>query len=83
MTDIRDEPPITYATAFVYLLIRIYNLRVTYRHQELLQMSEDGSGAFKTTNLHPYIARLLHMHTSHNCVYCQHLSLEVTPAPEH
>ena len=26
MTDIRNEPPITYATAFVYLLIRIYNL---------------------------------------------------------
>ena len=55
MTDIRNEPLITNATAFVLFLIRLYNLRVTYRLQELLQMSDEASGAFKTTKLHPNI----------------------------
>ena len=69
MTDIKNEPPITFSTAFVYFLIRLYNLRVTYRLQELLQMSDDASGAFKTTKLHPDVATAFaYAYDSHLCI---------------
>ena len=69
LTDIRNEPPITYALAFVLFLIRLYNLRVTYLRQELLQMTDDASGAFKTTKLQPDVAAAFaYSYGPHLCV---------------
>ena len=55
-TSVTNEPPIRFADALSRHLVRIYNLRVTYSSTEILIFSDDASGAFKTTKLHPDVA---------------------------
>ena len=55
-TSVANEPPICFADALTRHLVRIYNLRVTYPSTEILTFSDDASGAFKTTKLHPDVA---------------------------
>ena len=50
------EQPIEYGDAFERYLTWIYNMRISLPHEDILQFSDDVSGAFRWPRLHPWIA---------------------------
>lgn len=54
--DEDESPSIFYGTAFMRYLTWIWNLRITYPHEEILQMTDDISAAFHRVLYHPDIA---------------------------
>ena len=63
-TDKKWEPPLTFANAEMAFMIWVYNLRVTYPHEELYLADDDVSGAFRQLKYHP---NLVAMHASVQC----------------
>jgi hypothetical protein len=54
-TTKETEPPIFFATSFQSFLIWIYNLRISYPHQEIYVGDDDVSGAFRHNKYHPNV----------------------------
>lgn len=48
-----ESPPITFANAFVRHLIHIWNLRISYPREEILQHTDDIEAAFHRIQYHP------------------------------
>ena len=51
-----ENPPVAYGTAFMRHLIRIWNLRITYPTDDILQYGDDVTAAFCRVLYHPDIA---------------------------
>ena len=69
LTHIGNEPPIRFASALTRHLSRIYNLRITYPDEDIPTFSDDASGEFKTTKLHPDVATAFaYAYRTHLCV---------------
>ena len=62
-----NEPPLTFAGAEMGFMIWLYNLRITYPHEEIYLADDDVSGAFRLMKYHP---NLMALHTSRQCGYC-------------
>ena len=56
MTLPQLEHPIEYGDAFARYLTWIYNMRITSPTSDIVQFSDDISGAFRWTRLYPWIA---------------------------
>ena len=56
MTCPSVEHPIEYGDAFQRYLTWIYNMRISLPTEDILQFSDDVSGAFRWPRLHPWIA---------------------------
>ena len=56
MTLSQVEHPIEYGNAFTRYLTWIYNMRITLPTTDIVQFSDDVSGAFRWPRLHPWIA---------------------------
>ena len=56
MTTPSVEHPIEYGDAFTRYLTWIYNMRISLPNEDILQFSDDVSGAFRWPRLHPWIA---------------------------
>jgi hypothetical protein len=54
-TTKETEPPIFFATSFQSFLIWLYNLRISYPHQEIYVGDDDVSGAFRHNKYHPNV----------------------------
>ena len=67
VTDAKQEPDIHFAGAFVEQLAWIWNLRITYPHEELYIGDDDVSGAFRQVKYHPNMVSL------HSCLAFGHL----------
>ena len=65
--DAKQEPDIHFAGAFVEQLAWIWNLRITYPHEELYIGDDDVSGAFRQVKYHPNMVSL------HSCLAFGHL----------
>ena len=56
MTSPHLEHPIEYGNAFTRYLTWIYNMRISLPNTEIVQFSDDVSGAFRWPRLHPWIS---------------------------
>ena len=56
--DPEENPPIYYGTAFLRYLVWVWNLRCSYPYQDILQMTNDISGAFRRVLYHPDMATM-------------------------
>lgn len=54
--DEDENPTIYYGTAFIRYLIWIWNLRITYPNEDILQIADDISAAFHRILYHPDLA---------------------------
>jgi hypothetical protein len=57
-TDKKNEPKLTFATAFVETLVWIWNLRITYCRIEIYVCDDDVTNAFKQAKYPPNLAGL-------------------------
>ncbi|MGH3053954.1 MAG: hypothetical protein ACRDL7_03130, partial [Gaiellaceae bacterium] len=55
-TDKKNEPPMIFGTTLNRHLRRIYNLRVTYKNEDILLWDDDVRAAFRNVKHHPDIA---------------------------
>jgi hypothetical protein len=53
---IDENPPIFYGTALIRYLIWIWNLRISYSQEDILQHTDDISAAFRRVLYHPSMA---------------------------
>jgi len=51
-----ENPPIYYGTALIWYLIWLWNLRISYPFEDLLQLADDVSAAFHRILYHPTLA---------------------------
>lgn len=56
LTCLEENPPVAYGTAFMRHLVRIWNLRITYPTDDILQYGDDVTAAFRRVLYHPDIA---------------------------
>jgi hypothetical protein len=57
-TDKTNEPPLTFASAFVATLTWIWNLRITYPHLEIYVCDDDITNTFRQIKYPPNLVRL-------------------------
>jgi hypothetical protein len=48
-----ENPPVEYGSAFMRHLVRLWNLRITYPGEEILQYGDDIAAAFRRVLYHP------------------------------
>ena len=57
-TSKTTEPELVFPTAFVNFLVFVWNLRITYPHEEIYPCDDDVSGAFRHCKYHPNLVAM-------------------------